>query len=851
MADYNAILQITDGTTTFDLLPWLKDWTPSLPGLKGGGTFLSGVFSDGRRPVLSNFDNAVETFYLIPNGTNQDGVINKLQTLRQLLQKGREYWTTSWQDSPVYIAARGSRETNTRYAVIVDWSMPNEDNPYAQPFYSKQSAMQDVSLILEHEHWQDNVPGEASCVLVNNIEAHPTSITADNYAPTASTDDGYVNLSWRATVSTGGGNITMGYNVNPYGGAVRFRNVDIPAGATIHSAKIYFYSIGNYSTSANLRIYIQDTLDPAALSNYTDFIARSFASNPTVSWSPESWTTGNAYTTPDISALIEYIMAKDGWDASTNDILIYIKDDPSNPSAHPGYRDAASFDNVTYTEPILAIDYSTADTSFGRSDTCNNEVYVTSHHTHNQIDTVKFYDDSLTSWTTRTIGDSLPYDITAQIPVSDDIIYFGISSSQADYGPFSGLVFCLASAMTGVTAAEWQYWDGAAWQTIDTVCDNTSGKTGGGIPLQQYSANGNVCSVHWEQPDDWAATTVDGVVGWFVRVYITTGSGAGGAKVTQASREVYAITTPYIDISSTSITGDLPATMQLKAYIQSVNDQYINNLYLTSLMVGLRSYNRGADFTPYVNMSQHHNNSGITVIEQSGSLTADGQSPSGYSLQYTPSGVESNTYIGYIHFTESIAEQYQGKFRAFLRVRQTGGSAGDLSVRLSTYTGVYIRSDVVPTNMASQFDLLDMGVVTIPLGTAYLRFYLDLTNTNAANPSITVYDFILMPTDEWSGEFYQDSYIAWNDHYFDVDSVTNLKETVYCKVRNDGDDSIYTPLMHQSSGEMFLQSNSRQRLWFLAHGGYMLGNYYRPYPEVSFSVQVFAAKRYFSMRGSG
>ena len=112
----NPVLYITDGTTEVSLLRGsirLTDWTPARAELKGGGTWRSSPFVDGRRLVAFRRDNIVDTFSLMVQGYTQDELIYVCQEADRLLTKAMQYWTTSWQDEPVYLS-RGARARPTR-----------------------------------------------------------------------------------------------------------------------------------------------------------------------------------------------------------------------------------------------------------------------------------------------------------------------------------------------------------------------------------------------------------------------------------------------------------------------------------------------------------------------------------------------------------------------------------------------------------------------------------------------------------------------------------------------------------------------------------------------------------------
>lgn len=177
-----ATLKITDGTTTVNLLDpdsgiLLDSWIPALPGWKSGGVYTNNQLTDGRILQDAHRDNITESMTLNVRNTSMDAVIRDSQNLRRLLEKAVQYWTTNWQNDPVWIEAKGKEETNTRYAVIVNYATPSDVNPYAQPFAAMQSSpylMNGLTLVLEHQPWTGNEPGTGTAVQLNTEHTYNT-----------------------------------------------------------------------------------------------------------------------------------------------------------------------------------------------------------------------------------------------------------------------------------------------------------------------------------------------------------------------------------------------------------------------------------------------------------------------------------------------------------------------------------------------------------------------------------------------------------------------------------------------------------------------------------------------------
>lgn len=184
------ILQITDGTTTIDLLDEtvsgikLLDWAPLFAQWKGGGVFQSSPISDGRRLRYRVYDTVPETMPISVVGATQDAVISNLQALIDLLEDAVSYWLDDWNSTPVYLVARADNETNTRYAIIHKYEFGSLPYPYAGAFVAGgvgdaenyASAFSDITMVLERGHWLANIPGSDEATQTDTEQAFTLSL---------------------------------------------------------------------------------------------------------------------------------------------------------------------------------------------------------------------------------------------------------------------------------------------------------------------------------------------------------------------------------------------------------------------------------------------------------------------------------------------------------------------------------------------------------------------------------------------------------------------------------------------------------------------------------------------------
>lgn len=150
------------------------------------------------------------------------------------------------------------------------------------------------------------------------------------------------------------------------GVSLRFIGVTIPAGSVISSAKITFRSTNTKSNSTLVLIIHgvdEDNTAEYTTSPISDARTRTHTS-ASVAWSGAvSWTSGNDYDSPDITAIIQEIIDRGGW-SSGNAIGISIQDNGSGSSEYINPRDYAS-DSATCA--LLTIEYTSPSPSVSPS----------------------------------------------------------------------------------------------------------------------------------------------------------------------------------------------------------------------------------------------------------------------------------------------------------------------------------------------------------------------------------------------------------------------------------------------------------------------------------------------------
>ena len=153
----------------------LASWRPKAAFYKDGGIYQSSPFSTGRKLINKTFDNVIETFNISIKSDDQNNYIAYTRAVRQMLEDASDYWA-GVSNNPVYIEAKASCETNSRYALVISGRMEDDENPYAQPFLQRRGAAgRGLSLQIERGHWLNDRPGIAPCVRLSCVPCEEQS----------------------------------------------------------------------------------------------------------------------------------------------------------------------------------------------------------------------------------------------------------------------------------------------------------------------------------------------------------------------------------------------------------------------------------------------------------------------------------------------------------------------------------------------------------------------------------------------------------------------------------------------------------------------------------------------------
>lgn len=867
------ICQIIYDTTTIDLLDETTGYlmTTIEPGeaeMKDGGVWADSKLTDESHLVQGVYGNITTTLTIHFFGDTQNIAISKKAALESVLQKAMAFWLQRYRSKVGYLKLKAADETNARYAVIKSYKFSEAPNPFDRSLeagasiqYTKcEKAIVSMTLAITHGVWLDNVPGTGTAVEIGNL------CQADLVPSGTSVDLDYVYYSDR--------NVPVSWSANLAGSALPFEFM--PAG----TGTVYLFLGISETTFASLTFDLKTAItfaspghdfgwwyhtgSPvaglwAALSVDDEEVLTKLGVN-TVSWTaPGGWTPLNLQSlyggsAPNVTAYWVFV-------ALVND---YNRTPPEQQNSQIAASEADHYSAIVPT------------TNAG-------EVFVANKHTTVTLSHIYIDDGGVFS---ANLVEETDFNLMPAVPAGGDYVYFG-----STVGPFTSLIFDIATACGGNVSSAWETWTGSIWQEmrvdpyIHGFLDATNNDGNG--DLQPFSTTG-IKAVCWNELIQWEQRAINGVTAWWVRLEIVSASGSPTAPV-QQNHTVYTATWPYVEIAASQITGDLPARSKVIAKCESAYDSTVgpytgdpSSLSLSNLWVGLRSTWRGENFSPFINLSDQLNQYGISVSAgptnldklNPSSATAefkdDRRSPTGRAIEVIGADIDYDAALVQIGFDEAIAFEYFGSFHAFLRAGASGVFTETANVRAKLAVN-FGWTEIAATRFESTVlydwtrNTIDLGAITIPMSNMLSSEFphnMSLWITVVCDAEINLYDLILLPTDEWIAnvsvgtEF--DSIVRNLGSYWDntpgqefvIDGIAHQKflQRAFAKRSN----SIVTSLEMNANGDPILQHAEKQRLWFLqshfldpkseewtiSYGGQMM------------SITIEKQQRYKSLRGS-
>ncbi|MHC5113200.1 MAG: PulJ/GspJ family protein [Planctomycetota bacterium] len=165
----------------------------------------------------------------------------------------------------------------------------------------------------------------------------------------SSTDDAEETVA-SGVMSLDSGDLDLGTLWTHRSVGMRFRNVAIPAGATILEAWIQFDAYGSHDQVTALNFHGEAADDAATYTNAAFNLSTRPLTTAAVPWVPDPWVVdeaGEAQRTPDLASIVQEIVDRPGW-ASGNALNIMVFGDS-------GKRKARTWDDALERAPLLHI----------------------------------------------------------------------------------------------------------------------------------------------------------------------------------------------------------------------------------------------------------------------------------------------------------------------------------------------------------------------------------------------------------------------------------------------------------------------------------------------------------------
>ncbi|HEC15619.1 MAG TPA: VWA domain-containing protein [Sedimenticola sp.] len=132
---------------------------------------------------------------------------------------------------------------------------------------------------------------------------------------------------------------------------LRFKNITIPPGSTINSARIKLTARRSDTSDAGFRFYGEDIGDAPTFATSSYNVSSRTKTSASILWEPAAWIQYGEYNTPDLSSIVQEIVDRGDW-ASGNDMAFietYVSGNRRRPYRYGGSASRAAELTVTYT----------------------------------------------------------------------------------------------------------------------------------------------------------------------------------------------------------------------------------------------------------------------------------------------------------------------------------------------------------------------------------------------------------------------------------------------------------------------------------------------------------------------
>lgn len=858
------ILYITDGETKIDLLGqdgiYLDEWRPSSLSLKGGGIMTSSMFIDGSEVKEFTYENRTETFRLRAKFVNQDRGISVIRELDNLLVKARKYTSTiGMVDSPVYLAARGTGETNTRYAMIKDGRINEYQQPHGQPFLQprKLSVWRSFTLAVQIGHWMANPPLVGTPLAIGRLNREGVE-PKFNRGDVTSIQPDYILVKTHTPTGE-----TYWYEVTNEPAPYTLVNNVITSNAGI------FFGFSQPVEEILINLFTPPYTYPSGTVREWLYFENGIVNNPPI-------ITDSTSLLEDSGRIVLDPSVYDDWKVTRLDVIDSSSRNAS-PKIVPGAADykaywyiwdiSTNFAGTMYPEVEggLPRPYGISYKDLGT--TTEREIPMLNGSINPKDNEFKIYVEDSTGVFTQ-LSDHINVDLTNGLgsALYLDAIYFGLerSSSDGNNSRFNNLQVTIHNTVGNHLEAngEWQYWDSTAWVSLSPYIHYDD--------IQDFTfitTTKNSRRIAFNTPMDWQAnwpSSLSPLEGFYIRWKVDSFSTTGEIKTVDIPP--YIAEKPYV--TTENVIGD-----DIGALFESVVRYTQGIVNGSGIHISSRSLSRGNDFRVVYNYDRRGDvgnddgieagfiNTSLPELEdflEPGVMTLDHVSNTGQCTRIIPGTIDINYTKLTITIDKSISPQWAGSYIAVLRVfNQTNGWNDEILVRLSslspTYMGFpdyYDRTNYVPIPNDPGLKYINLGRIVVPeYVSGDLAFYVDFNHESGITiPDLHFGSLFLIPNDELymfttTGSPFELMGFDWvnpENYYLYTGSINRSgKKRRYSYLEQiDGSDVSSSPWMIVSNNIPSI-SNSKSRIWVLHEGEF----------DNTFTLKAEHVPRYISMRG--
>lgn len=802
---------------------------PLLPRLKGGGTFRSSAFSDGRVPVDKKYENVIETInatLTTSENYDQDEVIEMINKLQSIFEQAFEYMKPDTHPNtvgPVYMVRKARDETNPVYFIVINGRIPQIGEIFNGTFDPAHSSKPSIpNFVIEYERGEarSHKPGESASLSISSQQKSIKYLEL----PISDILDVLTARKYSEIIPSPTGN-EIGYRTEPLITGVRFQSVPLSTSDNILDANITIVANAVSANEPYIAIRSELVSNSPAFSTGSDLINRTRGINTTYWQVPGFFAVNEEVTSLSIKKQLEEVILLPGW-LSGNNLTIFLDDDNTPSGVSLELKRNISFPhklNVTWHNNVVR----------GIEATETNEVYVANKFNTSQITHVFTYNG--TSYSSNLIDSALPYSMV--INVASPKIYFGVSSDNNNVlGVFHSIVFDLIPlTLNGTMDFQWNYWNGTAFTRLDGLRDNTGDIASFGNKFIHSGIN----SVSFIPPSDFTTTTINGVLGYWVML-----EGSGNKILTnpqQQNRQIFTVTAPYIDIENSSLNNYITTKLRMSIKNQSgvtvtplgglppvlYSDGVQHIMYSNRVIIGSRPLMDNDVFSPFLNCIGEQNPLGVfTKLKDDTTEASEPSSANGKKAVFASVDTELATRVLF-SMESTVQSGWSGVFRIYARVTQTNNAPNDGSIRIVIEYGtgsppiIGVTRSIQSTN---PYEIVDMGQFRIPESNDK---YFDKINislqaqTNTVGTVIEFYDIVLMPklSNFYSGEFKATNNTSEANLTYRrklvIDSARQVKRLTSADLVNSENDETMSKYQVVSGRPLELISNYSQRFYFL------------------------------------